>query len=50
MALPALVGIQFHLRSTFSEVLGLPVSEMFGCKMKIRLYSDANFILLFILL
>ena len=33
MALLALAGIQFLMKSTFCKALGLPVSAMVGCKM-----------------
>jgi len=49
VALLALVGIQFHMKSTFCKALCLPVSEMRGCRTIIGLHFAvyppiANFI------
>ena len=49
MALLALVGIQFHMKSTFCNALCLPVSEIRGCRTIIGLHFAvyppiANFI------
>ena len=39
MALLALVGIQFHMKSTFCKALRLPLSEMGGCRTIIGLHT-----------